>query len=327
MKNKTFYHAICCAALLLTANFASHGQIISASAVPDSVTVGDEISFRIILQTPKEARVITPETSGFGNFTLRNFQTETKTGANYDTVIYDYTLAIFKPQNCTIPSLSFIISGDSLSDTLSSEAVPVHFISVLPQDGDGEFTIRDLKAQQVTGRGGMWWIWLIAAAALGAAAFYIFTRFMKKKTGVAAVIPQKPPYEEAIEALRNLEEKKLLQRGLIKEHVFELSEIFKRYIGRRFDTNAPDLTSDEIVLWLESSNLSRELRLNAEWFFRTSDPVKFAKWVPDSQTLQKFDGEVRKFLEATKPLPDTAAEAETQEKTETPEKTERPHDL
>ena len=286
-------------------------QIISASALPESVTVGDEISLRIILQTSKGTQITAPETEkGVGNFIVREHQTETKSGSDYDTTIYSYTIAIYKPQNCTIPPLSFLINvnNDFLSDTLYSQSIPINLISVLPQDDendeDGELTIRDLKGQQVTGRYGMGWIfWLFLIAVLGAAAFYIYKRFLKNKGGKAAIIPQKPAYEEAVEALILLDGKKLVSQGLVKEHVFELSEIFKRYIGRRFSTNALEFTTDEMVSWFESSKLTKELRLNAEWFFRTSDPVKFARLIPDSQTLKKFDNEVRNFLEATKPLP------------------------
>jgi hypothetical protein len=341
MKNKTVFHTMYYAPfLLLTVFFTSHaqtvsaesdsalfsgfsaslGQVISASALPESVTVGDEISLRITLQTSKRAQVIAPETEkGFGNFIVRNHQTETKSGNDYDTTVYSYTIAIFKPQNCTIPSLAFLINqNDSQSDTLYSPLIPINIISVLPQDGeDDELAIRDLKGQQVTGRRGIGWIfWLFFIALTGAAAFYIFNRFIKNRGNKVAIIPQKPAYEEAVEALLQLEEKKLVPAGLIKEHVFELSEIFKRYIGRRFGTNALEFTTDEMVSWLESSKLTKELRFNAEWFFRTSDPVKFARLIPDSQTLQKFDNEVKKFIETTKPLPEIQNTTEMQGKTE-----------
>ncbi|MCL2689740.1 MAG: BatD family protein [Chitinispirillia bacterium] len=287
----------------------ANAQIISASALPESVTVGDEISLRITLQTSKGTQIIAPETgNGFGNFVVRDHQRETISGSNHDTAVYSYTVSIFKPQNCTIPPLSFLVKvNDSQIDTLYSPSIPINFISVLPQEGeddeDGELSIRDLKGQQVTGRHSMRWIfWLFLIALLGAAAFYICKRFIKNKGGKVTVIPQKPAYEEAIEAILQLEEKKLVQQGFIKEHVFELSEIFKRYIGRRFNINALEFTTDEMVSWLESSKLTKELRLNTEWFFRTSDPVKFARFIPDSQILQRFDSEVRNFLEVTRPI-------------------------
>jgi len=341
MKNKTIFQQMYYAFFLLIAIFsishaqavsaesdsvlfsgfsASNSQIISASAQPDSVTVGDEISLRIALRTPKGVQPAAPETGrGFGNFIVRDHQTETVSGSDYDTTVFSYTVAIFRPQNCTIPPLSFLINvNDTLTDTLYSPSIPINVASVLPVDVEyDELSIRDLKGQQITGRPYMGWIfWLLLAALLGAAFFYIVKRYIKDKADAVIKIPQKPAYEEAIEALLQLEDKKLVPAGLIKEHVFELSEIFKRYIGRRFAANALEFTTDEMVSWLESSKLTKELRLNAEWFFRTSDPVKFARLIPDSQTLQKFDDEIKKFLEATKPVPQVQGETQPQGKTE-----------
>jgi hypothetical protein len=115
------------------------------------------------------------------------------------------------------------------------------------------------------------------------------------------VAPPKPPYEEAMEALAALEAKQYLRQGKIREQAFELSEILKRYIGRRYETNAAEFTTEEILDWIDGSPLAGELRSRMQWFFRTTDPVKFAKWVPDSGTVGRFMDEVKAFLNKTRP--------------------------
>ncbi len=99
---------------------------------------------------------------------------------------------------------------------------------------------------------------------------------------------------------------------MVREYVFELSEIFKRYIGRRYDTIAPELTTEEIVSWLEFSDISREMRMCAERFFRSSDQVKFAKWVPDRSCIEGYRKDVMTFIEATKPDPTLPYERKTE---------------
>jgi hypothetical protein len=49
-----------------------------------------------------------------------------------------------------------------------------------------------------------------------------------------------------------------------------------------------------------------------EWFFRATDPVKFAKMLPDQDTLARFGIEVRAFLEATRPVIQAEAKQENQ---------------
>jgi hypothetical protein len=87
----------------------------------------------------------------------------------------------------------------------------------------------------------------------------------------------------------------------VREYVFELSEIIKRYIERRFDIQAAEFTTYEILEWTKRSPLESAERKTVEWFFSTADPVKFAKWLPDADTLARFGPQLRAFVEKTKP--------------------------
>jgi hypothetical protein len=44
--------------------------------------------------------------------------------------------------------------------------------------------------------------------------------------------------------------------------------------------------------------------LQPNGFFRTTDPIKFAKFTPDDKTVERFGKEVADFLELTKPQPE-----------------------
>ena len=77
----------------------------------------------------------------------------------------------------------------------------------------------------------------------------------------------KPPYEEAIEALDRLEAKQYVAKGMIRDYVFELSEIAKRYIERRFEVQAAEFTTEELADWTKRSPLQLAERKTAEWFF------------------------------------------------------------
>jgi hypothetical protein len=85
-----------------------------------------------------------------------------------------------------------------------------------------------------------------------------------------------------------------------------LSDIFKRYIERRFGTNAAEFTTEEMLDWIKRSALQPAERKIAEWFFSAADPVKFAKWLPDGDTLDRFGKDVRQFIEQTRPRPEAA---------------------
>jgi hypothetical protein len=324
--------------------------------------VGDALSLDVTVSgVPAGAVVIPPDTDkGFGDFTVLAWEGAPALNAKGKAKVrdssryqYRYGIATYKPQNCTIPSLRFLVgaagagnggvinnggTGNAVNnndsdntgnnragapaagfsvnavnnaavyDTLATAPIPIRMLSALPPSppDSGDFALKDLKAQQGAGKAGLWYLWVISGAAIAVAAFMIIRKRLGKKGGVEAAPPVclLPPYEEAMGAIDALEGKKYLARGMVREHVFELSEIFKRYIGRRYDTIAPELTTEEIAAWLEFSGISREMRMCAERFFRSGDQVKFAKWVPDRPCVDGYMKDVLMFIEATKP--DTA---------------------
>jgi hypothetical protein len=119
--------------------------------------------------------------------------------------------------------------------------------------------------------------------------------------------PPEPPYEEAIRALKKLEEKQYLTKGLIREFVFELSGILRRYLGRRFGSNAEDFTTEEIIDWINKAPLTASVKHSLEWFFNETHPVKFAKMIPDISTITQFLEETKLVVEKTKPLPESSS--------------------
>ncbi|MFP4013563.1 MAG: hypothetical protein ACLFVQ_05720 [Chitinispirillaceae bacterium] len=291
----------------------------SVSVNRDSITVGDTFNLNVTLTVPSESDVISPDIEkDFGDLVVRDMNSGRKEGSKEDTLTYNYIMTTYEPQNCTIPKLPFITGADSTSDTLLTQAVPIHVLSVLPSDSN--VTLKDLKAQQRAGKAPLWWLWIVAAVTLAGLILLAKRLLTKTKAKVLPVIPPKPPYEEAVEALEKLKKRNLIQHGYIQEYVFELSEIFKRYLGRRYEVNASEFTTEEMIDWLDTATMAKELKMNAEWFFRTSDPVKFAKWIPEMQIINRFLKEVEAFLEATKPVP---ASAENEQKeTATTQKTE-----
>ncbi|MDG5814792.1 hypothetical protein QA601_06875 [Chitinispirillales bacterium ANBcel5] len=283
--------------------FSAYSKNIQTIIDTDSISIGDSIHLTIRLSVPENISIITPDQNeAFGSFYLRQQSEDRRKIPDSDTVAYtfQYLLTTFTPQSCTIPALPYILKTDGVQDTIYSERIPISFISLLPHD-ISELDVRELKAQQRTGRFPLWWIGLPATLLLIFALIFLTVRLKKSKTEITATPPPPPPYDEALSALKALEGKNLIELGYIKEHVFELSEIFKRYIGRTYNINASEFTTEEMIAWLEISDIDKENKQCARWFFDTTDPVKFARFIPDSSTLNKFSSEVYKFLESTKP--------------------------
>lgn len=278
----------------------SYSSSIQSSVTSDTLTVGDRISFQVAAIIPKGSTVTPPSVdNGLGNIMVKEWNTFKTQRDSSDSVMFSYVITTYVPERCTIPSLPFIIQDGQQSDTLLSRAIPLDIKSVITSDS---VDIKDLKSQQISGRAPLWWIWVVALAVLITVVIFLYKYLFSKKQQPDSSIPLLPPYEEAIAAIKELEHKKHLTRGLIREYIFELSEILKRYIERRFYVNASEFTTEEVIAWLGVSGLDAKTKQSVDWFFRTSDPVKFARHIPDEITTNSFMKETMDFLTATRPL-------------------------
>ena len=268
--------------------------------VPDSLTVGDRFSLTVSVVAPANAQVTPPDEAAFGGIAVKEWNSQRAQSAGADSVAFSYLLTTYVPKPCTIPALPFLVVTDSLTDTLRTEPVPLRVLSVLPSD---TVDIRDIKPPFSAGKPSLWWLWALLVLAAAGTGVFVLVRWLQRRRAARPAPPPPPPYEEAMEALRVLEMDNLLRQGMVQAYVFRLSEILKRYLERRFSFNAQEFTTEEILAWLHASTLARPARASAEWFMRESEPVKFARFLPDDLTLEQMGREVRSFVEETRPLP------------------------
>jgi hypothetical protein len=295
---------------LIFASINVSATVFTAAVSQDSMSLGDRILFNVAILIPKGSNIVPPSTeNGFGKFIVKEWNTNKVEKNNTDSITFNYVLTNYAMEQCTIPPVPFVqVTGDK-HDTLLSNSIPIKLVLVKNPDSSTS-TIAGLKPQQSAGKPSLEWIWILMAVIAAAVLVYILrNRFMKKHEQPAAK-PLLPPYEEALESIAALDSKQYIMKGMIKEYVFGLSDILKRYIERRFGVNSSEFTTEEMLEWIKKSPLAQDQKKICEWFFSTSDPVKFAKWLPDGDTVTKFGDDARKFLELTRPVAQTITSAE-----------------
>ena len=190
----------------------------------------------------------------------------------------------------------FLLSSGDKTDPLRSDSLTVKLASVLsPKMQD----INDLKPEAKFPN---YWLWLIPALILVLAALvYLSLQLYKKlkKIRELALAPL-PPWEEALKALDNLPKEEWLAKGFISKYYYALSEILKRYIERRFEFNAVEQTTTEIVLNLKI--YKTPLRQEFSEFLNRADLVKYAKAVPPVQEVSQAMETVRDLITRTIPV-------------------------
>jgi hypothetical protein len=113
---------------------------------------------------------------------------------------------------------------------------------------------------------------------------------------------------EAEAALRRLLEKDLIRKGELKAFYTELSDVMKRYAGRRFEVPYLERTTGEVLSDLKGRKLSQGEVSELRALLEVSDRVKFAKLVPGAAEAEASFALALSWIEKTRPAPVAAPE-------------------
>lgn len=213
-----------------------------------------------------------------------------------------WTVALFDTGVVNIPSLPLVIQHQGMTDTLFTNSFAVKVMPVEP-DSTGLSGIKDIYEQPFNPGYYKKYIPHVIGFLLFIAALVFWLRQRKSKRGVPEII-EIPllPHEWAAKALDDLAERKLWQKGEIKEHYTYLTDILREYLERRFAIHAREQTSDEILVQLRKQHLSNSLLADTEELLSVADLIKFAKADPGMDIHAATIERVRKFVIETIPV-------------------------
>ena len=144
------------------------------------------------------------------------------------------------------------------------------------------------------------WIWILLAIVVIVAAICVII-FLKRKKVKEIVRIFRPAHEIAYERLRVLVSQNLIKEGKIKEFYEGISDILRHYIEHRFDLRAPERTTEEFLYEIQYTNALFETdKESLAEFLTHCDMVKFAKFDPTEEQIQKTFDLVKSFIEKTK---------------------------
>lgn len=261
---------------VLFSNF-SNAQISTSTDV-SQINIGEEIIYTITVETDSTYIVVFPEEQTFAPLEMiESYKVDTTFETAKYRLIKKYGLTQFDSGQYTIPPQRVVINNQPfLTDSLFVEVKDV----VIDTTKQKMF---DIKPAVEVGEPPFNWkrivYWLLPVLLLVGIAIYFLRRKKRKK---AAEKPL-PPYEEAIVALKKLDNTQLLKESKSKEYYSSLTEIVKRYLDREVDETALESTSDELITRLMmhkdagSFDFDLETIRRLDSIFKRADLVKFAK--------------------------------------------------
>ena len=145
------------------------------------------------------------------------------------------------------------------------------------------------------------WPWLTAFIFL-LVLIYVVKKYLsteKKKDLVIKEEVQIAADITALEQLVKLENSKIWQKGNVKEYYSRLSEIIRRYTEDRFNFNALEITTEEIINELKEHIDDQQL-YNLKLLLQRADLAKFAKSKPIDTENSESMSMSKQFISLTK---------------------------
>lgn len=295
---------------------------ISVDVEPHEITIGDPIELILRARTEGYKQVVLPSGSNLAPFEVLKIDT-LKNSA--DEIAIKYTITHFEAGEQELKDIPILFLTETSTDSAVIQAGRIIVHSVL-QAEDSTANIRDIHSPVKMG----WllsdilpFVWMaLAVLFVAGVAHYVYHRWFGGNKVVAEVkVIKPPPYETAVRHLEELRLKKLWQQGFLIEYYSEMTEILKRYIGGRYEFDAPEMTTDELMYKKDKWADTEQNFGYIHQIITCADLVKFANYTPartDHEANMKagFD-----FLLATKPQPKPIANYDkvAQTKTDTVE--------
>ncbi|GLB52726.1 hypothetical protein NBRC110019_17660 [Neptunitalea chrysea] len=291
---KTMRKLLCQVSLVLifTIGYSAWGQEnpkVTQEVDTTRIKIGEQINYKVKVEADSTAQVIFPEGQTFSPFeVVEAFDVDTIKGKEKFSWIRKYAISQFDSGAYYIPQQRIVVNNkpymlDSIAvsvagvqvDTIKQPLYDIKPIEEVKEVGSFDATL-------------LYWL-LIPLLAIGFIVYWFVIR--KKPLTEEEKIALLPPFDRAIQELKELENSKYIIESNYKGYYSELTTIVKRYLEGEVRISALESTTDELFDSIKelqekgSVNLEQETINNFKSVLQTADLVKFARSKPEDQQV------------------------------------------
>lgn len=284
----------------LLCSISSKAQEIRASLDTTSILIGEQVRYRISVETNSEDLVVFPEGQTFSPLEMiESYSVDTTQLQERLQLSREYALTQFDSGSYTIPQQRVQVNDQAfLTDSIKIEVVDV----VVDTTKQKLYPIKPSVEvpSELTFPGWAWW--LVAILVLGLLAYFVFRRKKKREEAVKKL----PAYEQAIFELRRLDDSHLLEQREIKEYYSQLTAAVRRYLDEEIYEHAMESTTGELIAHIETEINAGKLRVDhgtvekLREILQRADLAKFANSKPDLLTAREDRSRVESIIKDTK---------------------------
>ena len=259
-------------------------QAVKTSVNTNNILIGEQIQYEITIQLASAAYKVDigiPDsvphfdiidqqqydtTDGNGGYSLRQRIQFT----SFDSGVWKF------------PAFPITVSApNKASLQLQSDSFLIQ-VGYSPADSTGQ--LRDIKPVMEVFVVDRTWIYIGIAVALTIFVGIVLYRYLKKRLSKPTPMFKSSlsAYAEAVQSLNNLVVPNASDPASVKLFYSSLTEIFKKYYSRKINRNLLSKTTGDVLLQLQTQVSSSDLIAQVAQVLRSSDAVKFAKYLPSA---------------------------------------------
>lgn len=285
--------------ILLILAVVSHAQVqVTASVDSTKILIGGRSHYFITVYAPKGTKISFPEFNNkkeiVPDVEVLSAKSDTADANSKVRIRRIYTITAWDAKRYTIPAQKVIVGGATKTTgnvTLDVQAVPVDTVKSTPMPPD------DIQKVPFS-----WGEWvpvisvIVLALILICFVFYLYRNLCHKKNGRALKKARALSYyEQAKHDLSEIAANKMLYAEQ-KAYYTDVTNVLRKYISQRYNINALEMTSHEILESMKDICDVSELKV----VFNTADLVKFAKYSTDANDMTYYLDSIVHFIDSTK---------------------------
>ncbi len=222
---------------------------------------------------------------------------DSDTAQNHRRYLWQWNLWPHQPGFQAIPPVTILgVRSNGTTEEAQTQALQIEVTSlILPEQPP---VLRDIKPQVDVPFSFPWWGgWVIAGLILLIAALgYVWYRRSQRPLPPE---PEETPHERAFRRLKELSHFISTHPQEVQQYYYDLSEIFREFLERRFRFAAVSMTTEEFLPSLQQNTpyTLEESQQIAE-LCQKSDLIKYAEVLPSKQEMDDAYNRVHQFIES-----------------------------
>lgn len=269
------------------------------------IKIGEPIQYKLIVPVQPNDKIILPQHQDTLSFHIEILEqkTDTISEGKSKKIVQHLSITCYDPGDFLIRSFPVVINGDTLLSR--SFQITVDDVEIDSANFNGH-PLKPIMEEKYTWSDYLdkYWPYLAVGIMIFIALLTVailFLRSKKRKDEKSFIV--KTPYEEAMDALRNIDRKKYLEKEQIYPFYSELSYTLRRYVGRVYNFSSLEMLSDDLIDYFrKTTHLEKEDVSQLKEFLFDSDLVKFAKAQPSAEKHIFYRKWAEDLIEKIKPL-------------------------